>query len=163
MEQFSLMKVAKLYERFMHKHFACNWEECWIRWVKSFCFSSCSYNIGALHMWLTYQCKLFYQRTQRPNITKIQMNQIPTCRSDTEDRDELGIACAISVRVRILFLFYSGYYIKARSSSKRKELFLELERGKVANQRMLLIDMPVCWSSTYLMVNRACTLQPVSV
>ncbi|TFY77607.1 hypothetical protein EWM64_g6405 [Hericium alpestre] len=59
-----------------------------------------------------------------------------------EVRDEIGLIRAIAV--------------KERSSSKRKELFRRVqEREGVAHPQQLLIDMPVHWSSTYAMLNRA--------
>ncbi|TFY80105.1 hypothetical protein EWM64_g3907 [Hericium alpestre] len=59
-----------------------------------------------------------------------------------EVRDEIGLICAIAV--------------KEHSSSKRKELFQRVqEREGVAHPQQLLIDMPVCWSSMYAMLNCA--------
>jgi len=57
-------------------------------------------------------------------------------------RDEVGLIRAITV--------------KERSSSKRKELFRSIQRQANINPpKQLLIDMPVCWSSTYMMLDRA--------
>ncbi|KAL1949584.1 hypothetical protein VTO73DRAFT_8465 [Trametes versicolor] len=50
--------------------------------------------------------------------------------------------------------------VKARSSSKRKQLFLDIQKqAGEAHPRQLLMDMPVRWSSTYVMLHRASELK----
>ncbi|PSR75311.1 hypothetical protein PHLCEN_2v9174 [Hermanssonia centrifuga] len=62
--------------------------------------------------------------------------------SETGFRDEVGLIRAITV--------------KERSSAKRKEIFRLVQlRGSVVRPLQLLLDMPVRWSSTYVMLDRA--------
>ncbi|KAH9159955.1 hypothetical protein EDB89DRAFT_2172978 [Lactarius sanguifluus] len=57
-------------------------------------------------------------------------------------RDVVGLVWAISV--------------KAHSSAKRKQLFADLQlHANMKPIHQLLVDMPVCWSSTYIMTSRA--------
>ena len=45
---------------------------------------------------------------------------------------------------------------QACSSAKRKQLFADIQkRGGVTTPLQLLLDMPVRWSSTYVMTSRA--------
>ncbi|OJT08055.1 Zinc finger BED domain-containing protein RICESLEEPER 2 [Trametes pubescens] len=46
--------------------------------------------------------------------------------------------------------------VKARSSAQRKQLFLNIQTDAgIKHPKCLLMDMPVCWSSTYTMLHRA--------
>ncbi|KAG6882055.1 hypothetical protein C0992_012881, partial [Termitomyces sp. T32_za158] len=63
-------------------------------------------------------------------------------------RDEIGLIHLIAA--------------KERSSAKRKQLFLDLQRKVNQRPRQLLGDMPVRWSSTYVMLDRAETLKEAS-
>jgi hypothetical protein len=51
---------------------------------------------------------------------------------------------------------------QARSSAKRKERLLKIQKRSGSNVLMLLLDMKVRWSSTYVMLKRANTLKDVS-
>ncbi|KAG6852135.1 hypothetical protein C0991_002699 [Blastosporella zonata] len=62
-----------------------------------------------------------------------------------EQRDEIGLICLISV--------------KEQSSAKRKAVFQKIQREAGIRPRQLLGDMPVRWSSTYVMLDRAETLK----
>ncbi|KIK72807.1 hypothetical protein PAXRUDRAFT_179887 [Paxillus rubicundulus Ve08.2h10] len=60
--------------------------------------------------------------------------------------DEIGLVCAIVV--------------KARSSAQRKQLFADIQRCPPhacpePEVTQLLLDMPIRWSSTYVMIDRA--------
>lgn len=82
-------------------------------------------------------------------------------------RDEIGLIRTITIKVLFsLFgyfsLFICATIIQERSSAKRKQIFLDLQ--KKAGQKpplQLLVDMPVRWSSTYVMLHRAETLKDV--
>ncbi|KAJ8503453.1 hypothetical protein ONZ45_g10852 [Pleurotus djamor] len=63
------------------------------------------------------------------------------------ERDEVGLIRTISV--------------KEHSSSPRKELFIELQRRHQLSPLHLKGDMPVRWSSTYAMLDRAESLKEV--
>lgn len=73
------------------------------------------------------------------------------------DRDEVGLVWAIGVKVGVnCFPHFSTdtAHDQARSFAKCKQLFADLQKRegvKVVHQ--LLIDMPVCWSSTYVMTS----------
>ncbi|KAG2746659.1 hypothetical protein P692DRAFT_20738522, partial [Suillus brevipes Sb2] len=57
-------------------------------------------------------------------------------------RDEVGLVRAITV--------------KERSSASRKQLFKDIQtRSEGVTPVQLLLDMPICWSSTYVMLDRA--------
>jgi len=74
------------------------------------------------------------------------------------NRDEVGLVCAICVKVRCPFIIsdLNHIFFKARSSSQRKELFKKIQIGKgVSSPVQLLLDMKVRWGSTYVMLNRA--------
>ncbi|KAF8800900.1 hypothetical protein BYT27DRAFT_7312447 [Phlegmacium glaucopus] len=60
---------------------------------------------------------------------------------NTTSCDEVGLIRAIIV--------------KARSSAQRKQLFKEIQERKGVKPVQLLLDMKVCWSSMYVMLNRA--------
>ncbi|KAG6871518.1 hypothetical protein C0992_010789, partial [Termitomyces sp. T32_za158] len=45
--------------------------------------------------------------------------------------------------------------VKERSSAKRKQLFFNLQKKAGLHPRQLLGDMPIRWSSTYVMLDRA--------
>jgi len=63
-------------------------------------------------------------------------------------RDVVGLVRAISV--------------KARSSAKRKQLLADLQRrANMKPIRQLLIDMPVRWSSTYIMTSRTESMRSI--
>jgi hypothetical protein len=51
---------------------------------------------------------------------------------------------------------------QARSSAKHKERLLKIQKRSGSDVLMLLLDMKVCWSSTYVMLKRANTLKDVS-
>ncbi|KDQ48915.1 hypothetical protein JAAARDRAFT_144238 [Jaapia argillacea MUCL 33604] len=71
---------------------------------------------------------------------------MPDTSADT--RDKVGLVRAISV--------------KERSSSQRKERFhvIQAAAGILSkDMKALVVDMKVCWSSTYMMLNRAYSLR----
>jgi len=52
--------------------------------------------------------------------------------------------------------------IQARSSAKRKQCFADIQtRMEVKRVRQLQIDMPVRWSSTFVMTTRAEAMRDV--
>lgn len=52
--------------------------------------------------------------------------------------------------------------VQAHSSGKRKELLKDIQlRAKITTPVMLLLDMVVRWSSTYVMIQRAERLKEV--
>lgn len=80
-------------------------------------------------------------------------------------RDVVGLIRAIAVKVfdkSRFFKYLSNLYLQVRSSSKRKELFFEVQRLQSNNPLTLLIDVATRWSSTFLMLLRAENLQSVS-
>ncbi len=81
-------------------------------------------------------------------------------------RDEVGLIRAITVKVRVSSLTDKTYclhskFLKARSSSKRKERLFAIQIEKGADPRVLLLDMKVRWSSTYVMLLQAVELKAV--
>ncbi|KAG6839383.1 hypothetical protein C0991_003134 [Blastosporella zonata] len=60
-------------------------------------------------------------------------------------RDKVGLVCLIVV--------------KECSSAKQKQMFLDLQKNAGQRPRQLLGDIPICWSSTYVMLDRAETLK----
>ena len=84
------------------------------------------------------------------------------------DRDEVGLIRSICVKVSITWfwrcIFTDMHGTQARSSAKRKQMFADIQsRGGVAKPLQLLIDMPVRWSSTYVMTSRAEATRSVCV
>ncbi|KAF8120552.1 hypothetical protein EV363DRAFT_1095633, partial [Boletus edulis] len=85
-------------------------------------------------------------------------------------RDEVGVIRSICVKVRAPSTFYSilSNVTQERSSAKRKELFQTIQQQEKPNHPprehplQLILDMPIRWSSTYLMLDRAETLKDVS-
>jgi hypothetical protein len=79
--------------------------------------------------------------------------------SGDTDRDEVGLVRAICVKVcpsTVDIDMCSLIRLQERSSSKRKQLFYEIQKARgVLRPVTLLLDMPVRWSSTYVMLNRA--------
>lgn len=78
-------------------------------------------------------------------------------------RDEIGLVRAIVVKVSpctsspFLLIYLS---IQARSSAQRKQLFADIQRRPPnpcpePKVTQLLLDMPIRWSSTYVMIDRA--------
>lgn len=49
-----------------------------------------------------------------------------------------------------------------RSSAPRKQLFKDIQTRDGTDPRQLLLDMPVRWSSTYVMLDRAEAQRKVS-
>ncbi|KAG6875725.1 hypothetical protein C0992_002681, partial [Termitomyces sp. T32_za158] len=80
-----------------------------------------------------------------------QFDEFSTAEDDEElpelitQRDEIGLVHAIVV--------------KERSSAKQKQLFVNFQGKADEHPCLLLGDMPVQWSSTYVMLNRAEKLQ----
>ncbi|KAF8119344.1 hypothetical protein EV363DRAFT_1199999 [Boletus edulis] len=85
-------------------------------------------------------------------------------------RDEVGVIWSICVKVHAPSTFYSilSNVTQERSSAKRKELFQTIQQQEKPNHPprehplQLILDMPIRWSSTYLMLDRAETLKDVS-
>ena len=75
------------------------------------------------------------------------------------NRDEIGLIRAICVKVShcLLAAFRVNWQSEQeRSSAKRKELYKQIQiKANVVPPMQLLLDMKVCWSSTYVMINRA--------
>ena len=66
----------------------------------------------------------------------------------------------------MLYIFLAGCnsLCKARSSAKHKERLLKFqELAGQKSQLMLLMDMKVCWSSTFKMLKCALALKEVSI
>ena len=85
---------------------------------------------------------------------------------DAFQRDEVGLIRSITVKVGLLFFLRglkSIMFQQARSSAKRKERLLKIQKRSGGNALMLLLDMKVRWSSTYVMLKRANTLKDVSL
>lgn len=61
----------------------------------------------------------------------------------------------------ILILTRLIQYTQARSSAKRKQLFLDIQVKDGRKPRQLLMDVSTRWSSTYVMLNRAEELKQV--
>jgi hypothetical protein len=81
-----------------------------------------------------------------------------TADPEQPNHDEVGLVHAICVKVWCPFFIISdlNHFFKARSSSQRKELFKKIQIGKgVSSPVQLLLDMKVCWGSTYVMLNQA--------
>lgn len=82
-------------------------------------------------------------------------------------RDEIGLVRAIVVKVSTLCSTFSSslivkFHFKARSSAKRKERLLNIQRRAGQKQALtLLMDMKVRWSSTFFMLTRALKLKEV--
>ena len=89
--------------------------------------------------------------------------------TDGFGRDVIGLIRAICVKVIFISLTHQPGILtrfQERSSAKRKELFRSLQlktpRSSVTGQPLqLLMDMPVRWSSTYVMLCRALLLRTV--
>lgn len=82
-------------------------------------------------------------------------------------RDVVGLVRAISVKVSHPHFFTNNpsltTHIQARSSAKRKQRFADLQKhANIMRIRQLLVDMPVRWSSTYVMTSRAESMSDVS-
>jgi hypothetical protein len=76
----------------------------------------------------------------------------------------VGLVRAITVKVSHVkpLLCTSTDTSQERSSAKRKQMFKDIQqRDGVASPKQLLLDMPVRWSSTYVMLDRAENLQKV--
>ena len=78
--------------------------------------------------------------------------------------DEVGLIQAIPVKVVFLRLFVHYWWLtwsyQACSSAQRKQLFRDIQSHPPPSCTpfevfQLLLDMPVCWSSTYVMIERA--------
>ena len=53
---------------------------------------------------------------------------------------------------------------QARSSTKRKQIFIDIQKqGGAKKIYQLLLDMPVRWSSTYVMTSRAEVMRTVQL
>ena len=96
-------------------------------------------------------------------------------------RDEVGLVCAISVKVSTCVCGHYLLYlpnIQEHSSAKRKELFKTVQAEKAAEKarlavdksknfftrtKQLILDMPIQWSSTYGMLHRADQLKEVYI
>lgn len=83
-----------------------------------------------------------------------------------EVRDVIGLVRAIGVKVPIVtncqLMNWCLHCSQARSSAKRKEKFLQLQRDAGSSSpRNMKIDMPVRWSSTYSMLVRGRELSEV--
>ena len=85
----------------------------------------------------------------------------------THGRDEIGVVRMIGVKVSFQstgpgFNLVVTDVLKARSSSKRKGMFQEIQISHGATKPLQLqIDMPVRWSSTYVMLETAERLKDV--
>ena len=75
------------------------------------------------------------------------------------ERDEIGIVCAICVKVCSSPLLHDCItnmkISKARSSAQRKEAFKSIQYCRKERPLQLLLDMKVRWSSTFVMLTRA--------
>jgi len=84
-----------------------------------------------------------------------------------EMRDEVGLIRAIAVKVCSLSSLsvhnvLNGYrWLKERSSSQRKELFQTIQTKAGTKAKQLILDMPIRWSLTYIMLDRAESLKDV--
>ena len=79
-------------------------------------------------------------------------------------RDVMGLIRAIVVKVSYKAFITRSSYLTAqrqqRSSAKRTEKFKDLQRAEnVVTALVLLLDMKVRWSSTYIMLRRALSLK----
>lgn len=82
-------------------------------------------------------------------------------------RDEVGLIRAIVVKVDLSFfinyvILLTFFFIQSRSSAKRKEKLKSIQTtaGKKP-PLVLLLDMKVRWSSTFVMLQRAVNLSAV--
>jgi hypothetical protein len=78
----------------------------------------------------------------------------------------VGLVRAITVKVNSLCLCSRriSRTFQERSSAKRKQMFKDIQqRDGVELPKQLLLDMPVQWSSTYVMLDRAEKLRKVPV
>ena len=82
-------------------------------------------------------------------------NAVPE--DETGDRDEIGVIRAICVKVRLNLNFTLLHLCaeQAHSSSKCKQLFKTIQECLNICPWQLLLDMKVCWSSTYIMLTCA--------
>ena len=73
--------------------------------------------------------------------------------------DEIALVWAIivkaSINVASLIYDHLSFFHQARSSAKRKQLFKNIQTRVGSKSLILLLDMAVCWSSTYIMLNQA--------
>ena len=53
--------------------------------------------------------------------------------------------------------------LQERSSAQRKQLFKDIQTRDNTKPRQLLLDMPVRWSSTFVMLERAEAQRKVSI
>ncbi|KAM5545613.1 hypothetical protein V8D89_000651 [Ganoderma adspersum] len=93
---------------------------------------NCSHDRRQL-AFITMYSKSDYYNPAHPNDKLVAVS--------SKQRDIIGLVCAIAV--------------KACSSSKRKQLFLDLQVKKDTKPLQLLMDVSTHWSSTYVMLNRA--------
>ena len=79
------------------------------------------------------------------------------------ERDVVGLVRAITVKVYqwLLCLISVSYFLKVRSSAKRKERFKLLQAALASISKTLLLDMKVHWSSTLSMLTRVRELKSV--
>jgi hypothetical protein len=81
------------------------------------------------------------------------------------NRDELGIIRSIAVKVSIQHISCSRMVLnllQVKSSSKRKELFLKIQRDRGSSTpRVIPLDMVVHWSSTHRLVDSGIMLKDV--
>lgn len=88
------------------------------------------------------------------------------------DRDEIGVIRSICVKVimtgrDVYLVTLLTMPLQERSSAKRKELFRQIQLQDKPDHParklplQLLLDMPVRWSSTYVMLERAEGLKEV--
>ena len=63
----------------------------------------------------------------------------------------------------VIFIYLSSMltHLQVRSSAKRKGLFQQLQTHQGRDTLLLLLDMVTKWSSTYVMLRRAYSLQKV--
>lgn len=72
---------------------------------------------------------------------------------DGDERDEVGLIWATTVEVSFFFSLLVLLYLEdIYLSAKRKELLKSLQTKGGKDVLMLLLDMKVCWSSTYIML-----------
>ena len=90
-----------------------------------------------------------------PNIAN--NNQVPDIVAG--EHDEVRLICSICVKVTHLpplFCWITSFFFsQAWSSSQCKGLFKNVQVHKGVKLLQLLLDMPVRWGSTYVMVHRA--------
>ena len=63
----------------------------------------------------------------------------------------------------VIFIYFSSIltHLQVRSSAKHKGLFQQLQTRQGRDTLLLLLDMVTRWSSTYVMLRRAYSLQKV--